>query len=54
MSNVNIKSLPVLDKTAAIEGLGDEDLFIQLLRELDTMSMSKNLTELKMAMDSLD
>lgn len=50
----NIEELPILDKAAAIERLGDESLFETMMEGFEDMTMGKNLTTLKIAVDELD
>ncbi len=46
-------SAPVLDPTTAINNLGDDGLFIQLMENYDS-SLMKTLEELRVAMDQID
>ncbi len=54
MSVQEIESLPILDKATAIQQLDDAELFETMLMGFEEMSMRRNLTELKIAMDDVD
>ena len=54
MSIGHIDDLPVLDKDTAIKQLGDLDLFVTMMEGFEDMSLRKNLTSLKIALDELD
>ncbi len=54
MSIANIEDLPILDRKAAIEGLGGLELFENMLEGFEDLSLRKNLTALKIALDELD
>ncbi len=54
MSVQEIEALPILDKETAIQQLDDADLFDTMLTGFEEMSMRRNLTELKIALDDID
>ena len=54
MDLAEIESLPILDKETAIRDLGDVELFETMLMGFEEMTMRKNLTELKFAIEDLN
>ena len=55
MSSIpNLEKLLIIDKKAAIEGLGGLELFESMLEGFEDLSLRKNLTSLKIALDEMD
>lgn len=48
------EELHIMDKIVAIERLGDENLFFTMMEGFEDITMSKNLVDLKIAMEELD
>ena len=54
MSTGNIEELQILNKQEAIDGLGGIELFESMLEGFEDLSLRKNLTALKIALDEID
>ena len=54
MSNGNIEELQIMNKQEAIDGLGGLELFESMLEGFEDLSLRKNLTGLKIALDEID
>ena len=54
MSIDNIEELPILNKEAAIKGLGSKELFQNMLDNFEDLTLKTTLLSLKVAMDELD